>query len=630
MPDIEIKRGYEVLPDNNVRFGIRVTNNSDFIISDVETILDYGEDSFKLEGKMVENLGTIPPTVSRTAKFILRPLGCIHKEEIGATVRYKDHAWNKHTMDIKPKEVHCVCPFLKEKSISRADFLALTNSGYSVENGVNFENITLNKVVDFISHTCKNRLYKVDELSIENGVILYLAGDAVGEKAYYMLTAVVKEYEGLIQVFLRANSDKQHGLNGFLIEIQENLRYLVSSTEAREIGIIKKEHVINIIDSVVQRTTFGGVEGATTVNIEGSLVQRTEFNAVDGRIDDEEHLKKEHKTKETELENARGENEKQKIKSRKNIFMLAIVLGALLVGFLVLAPDLNAASDVQALSQQPEVVTADPIPEVDTAIADPIPEVTLEVVNETVDSIQELSQTSVPSFDQETYTNSVTMEFVLIPAGEFEMGSDLYLGNAENPVHQVKISKSFYMGKYEVTQMQWVELMDNNPSRFRGDDNSPVESVSWNDVQEFIKKLNEKEGTDKYRLPTEAEWEYAARAGTNTQYSFGDDESYLGKYAWYYGNSKDETVPVGQKKPNPMGLYDMHGNVYEWVQDKWHDDYNGAPTDGSAWEIGGSSYRVNRGGSINSNYKDCRSANRDSYGPNSRIGDIGFRLLMEL
>jgi len=145
MPDIEIKRGYEVLPDNNVRFGIRVINNSEYSISDVEVLLDYSDSLFELSGNNVQKLGNIPPTVPRTAKFILKPLGCIHKENIGATVIYKDHQWKKHTIEMKPKEVHCVCPFLKEKSIKRADFLTLSKNGYLEERGVNFEGIDLNR-----------------------------------------------------------------------------------------------------------------------------------------------------------------------------------------------------------------------------------------------------------------------------------------------------------------------------------------------------------------------------------------------------------------------------------------------------------------------------------------------------
>jgi formylglycine-generating enzyme required for sulfatase activity len=162
--------------------------------------------------------------------------------------------------------------------------------------------------------------------------------------------------------------------------------------------------------------------------------------------------------------------------------------------------------------------------------------------------------------------NSIGMEFVKIPAGEFQMGSEEH--SCGNPVHRVNIPEAFYMGKYPVTQKQWKAVMGNNPSHFKGDDR-PVEYVSWYDVLGFVEKLNELEGTDKYRLPSEAEWEYACRAGTTTRYSFGDSEAKLRKYGWYDGNSRRETHPVGKKKPNPWGLYDIHGNVWEWCQDKW-------------------------------------------------------------
>ena len=237
-----------------------------------------------------------------------------------------------------------------------------------------------------------------------------------------------------------------------------------------------------------------------------------------------------------------------------------------------------------------------------------------------------------PAADQEIIINSIGMEFVLIPAGEFKMGSPSDENDGaidEGPVHHVTIRKAFYMGRYEVTQKQWCEVMRDNPSYFKGDD-LPVEDVSWNDVQKFIRKLNKKEGTDRYRLPSEAEWEYACRAGTTTRYSFGDSESRLDNYAWYKDNSGSKTHPVGKMKPNPYGLYDMHGNVYEWVQDKWHSDYDGAPTDGSAWESGDDANRVLRGGSWHNNARYCQSADRNGVIPGAHHAGIGFRLLEEL
>lgn len=235
------------------------------------------------------------------------------------------------------------------------------------------------------------------------------------------------------------------------------------------------------------------------------------------------------------------------------------------------------------------------------------------------------------SATDKTTTNSIGMEFVLIPAGEFKMGSpssEEGRNDREGPVHTVTIEKAYYLGKYEVTQKEWREVMGSNPSNFKGDD-LPVEYVSWNDAQEFVKKLNEKEGTNKYRLPSEAEWEYAVRAGTTTRYSFGDDETDLGNYAWYSSNSGSNTHPVGQKQPNAFGLYDMHGNVWEWVQDLYHSDYDGAPTEGSAWENGVGSDRVFRGGCWNAVAGVCRSAVRYGRDPGFRADGLGFRLLQE-
>lgn len=251
---------------------------------------------------------------------------------------------------------------------------------------------------------------------------------------------------------------------------------------------------------------------------------------------------------------------------------------------------------------------------------------------EETESLPFLADSENPG-NYETFTSPSTgMEFILIPAGEFNMGSpseEKGRFDSESPVHKVTINTSFYLGKSAVTQKQWKIVMDNNPSHFKGE-NRPVEMVSWKDAQEFITKLNEKEGNDKYRLPSEAEWEYACRAGTQTRYFFGDDESKLNEYAWYAGNSGGETHSIGQKKPNSWGFYDMHGNVWEWVQDEWHENYNGAPSDGITWEEGSTLDRVSRGGSWYCNTEFCRSASRFRREAESSLGNLGFRLLREL
>jgi formylglycine-generating enzyme required for sulfatase activity len=203
-----------------------------------------------------------------------------------------------------------------------------------------------------------------------------------------------------------------------------------------------------------------------------------------------------------------------------------------------------------------------------------------------------------------------------IPAGKFMMGSDE--NYREKPIHEVTVN-AFKMGKYPVTQSQYEAVMGTNPSRFSGDPQNPVESVSWSEAQAFCEKLSELIG-QKYRLPTEAEWEYACRAGTQTHYYFGNDEKQLGEYAWYDEHSDFKTHPVGQKKPNNWGLYDMHGNVWERCEDGWHENYQNAPKDGSSWNNNRSQNRVRRGGSWSYNPWYCRSASRSSDDYRRRYG----------
>ena len=239
MHDIEIKRGYEVLPDNNIRFGIRITNISELAISDVEVILDYTESLFKLEGNRMQKIGNIPPSGVRTIEFILKTLGCVKKVNIEALISYRDAKWERQRIDILPKEVHCVCPFLKGKKMQRFEFLKLSSSGHHEETGLNFEGINIGQITALLEQTCKSRHYTVDNFSINDGRILYLASESIGEKAYYLLTALIKEDDGLTKVMLRAISDKPHGLNGFLNETVADLRHVVDTVHsAKEIGVI--------------------------------------------------------------------------------------------------------------------------------------------------------------------------------------------------------------------------------------------------------------------------------------------------------------------------------------------------------------------------------------------------------
>ena len=222
-------------------------------------------------------------------------------------------------------------------------------------------------------------------------------------------------------------------------------------------------------------------------------------------------------------------------------------------------------------------------------------------------------------------------EMVEIPGGSFAMGSNN--GEPEEkPVHSVTITKPFAIGKTEVTQEQWMAVMGgrDNPSYFSGcGDDCPVEQVSWNDVQKFITKLNAKTGKQ-YRLPSEAEWEYACRAGRQQDYCGSDIADNVALNSTTSGTFfVNSTHPVASRQANDFGLYDMSGNVWEWVEDQYHDSYNGAPTDGSAW-FGNSSLRVLRGGSWGSNNKTSRAATRSKFSANFSYWGYGFRLAREL
>ena len=217
----------------------------------------------------------------------------------------------------------------------------------------------------------------------------------------------------------------------------------------------------------------------------------------------------------------------------------------------------------------------------------------------------------------------VTMEFILIRPGSFTMGSDKSAAKDEKPAHKVALTKPFYLGKYEVTQEQWEKVMGTNPSNFKGAKN-PVEKVSYIDCQSFVAKLKEKVPGQTFRLPTEAEWEYACRAGTAGNYCYGDGEGSLAEYAWYNSNASNSTHPVGEKKPNAWGLYDMHGNVWEWCAD-WYGDYPATAVGDPQGSSPGSD-RVVRGGSWGSYAAYCRAASRNFDNPSGTSHGLGLRL----
>ncbi|MDR0841822.1 MAG: formylglycine-generating enzyme family protein [Acidobacteriota bacterium] len=214
---------------------------------------------------------------------------------------------------------------------------------------------------------------------------------------------------------------------------------------------------------------------------------------------------------------------------------------------------------------------------------------------------------------------------VYVRGGTFTMGCTAEQGNDcwddEKPAHEVTV-RDFYIGKHEVTQAEWKAVMGSNPSRFKGD-NLPVEQVSWNDAQEFIRKLSTMTGKN-YRLPTEAEWEYAARGGSQSRGFKYSGSNSIGDVAWYYGNSGNKTHPVGTKRANELGIYDMTGNVWEWAND-WKGGYSSGSQTNPVGPSSGS-LRVNRGGSWYYDARFARVSSRYEYEPGFRIDILGFRL----
>ncbi len=241
---------------------------------------------------------------------------------------------------------------------------------------------------------------------------------------------------------------------------------------------------------------------------------------------------------------------------------------------------------------------------------------------------------SFAGFFPEDLGNSIVLEMVYIPGGTFMMGSpygEEGRQNWESPQHQVTVP-AFFAGKYPITQAQWQAVMGKNRSGFKGE-KRPVENLWWDEAIEFCGKLSQQTGK-KYRLLSEAEWEYACRAGTTTPFHFGETITpELANYQedYCYGNAPqklypEQTTDVGSFPPNAFGLYDMHGNVWEWCSDTRHNSYNGAPTDGSSWETGTNNDRVQRGGSWFSRAVFCRSAYRSMNSVGYSLRDSGFRV----
>jgi formylglycine-generating enzyme required for sulfatase activity len=295
----------------------------------------------------------------------------------------------------------------------------------------------------------------------------------------------------------------------------------------------------------------------------------------------------------------------------------------------------SATEVLAALSNQKTIVIPPPPPQTSQ---NPFQQI-FQFISPPTNPPKPASNTNLNINPQSSFTEDlgkgVKLEMIAIPGGTFLMGSpenEAERLSYESPQHQVTVP-SFFIGKYQLTQAQYQAIMGVNPSSFKGN-NRPVENVSWDDAVTFCKKLNQKTGKN-YRLPSEAEWEYACRAGTKTPFYFGDNittdlVNYDGNYSYKSaakGKYRQQTTDVGTFPPNPFGLYDMHGNVWEWCEDDWHKNYINAPTDGSAWNSRSGSHKLLRGGSWHYVPADCRSAFRFNGFLDSDNNLIGFRVV---
>jgi formylglycine-generating enzyme required for sulfatase activity len=330
-------------------------------------------------------------------------------------------------------------------------------------------------------------------------------------------------------------------------------------------------------------------------------------------------------------------SQKQKNTTRRDFIQtVSLVVG----GAVIAVVGQNLFSGNKNQTSTPKITTSpntpNPTPEPTPKITTPpLQTFSFEVVTtDATGSITNRRNASAKYFTEDL-GNGVLLEMVEIPGGTFMMGSpanEAERGSDENPQRQVTVP-SFSMGKYELTQAQYQAIMGNNPANFKGN-NRPVENVSWDDAVAFCQKLSQRTGK-KYRLPSEAEWEYACRAGTTTPFYFGESitpelVNYDGNYPYASapkGQYRQQTTDVGTFPPNAFGLYDMHGNVLEWCQDDYQENYINAPTDGSASTVLSATYKLLRGGSWDGNARNCRSADRDRNLRDNRYYGYGFRVV---
>ena len=603
-----------------IRLKMSVTNETASVITDVDLDFRYDENTLHIDshepvsyqsknGKIL--LGNIHTGESKSISIFFEPQTCSGSASINCQVTYRDANGQLNSEFMEPKKISVVCPILKTESdinIGRLkEFIEKLPSRdskiYEIQN-----NFDINKLASIAREVVeKHDVRHIRTLHTKDGrecEIWYYGRTKVQQENLVIKLSFRSETQTL-ELF--AATERSEALTGFLAEVGRNLKQnleSISGGRSKIINLSIKDSVIqhsNLLDhcdmsgacssdiivenSLMQHT--GISSGVKTDTLKPSYIENREYKALNKENEELVHLRK-------ELEELRRQREEELLRKQQE--------------------------EKEKLRQEIEQLKKQKMED---------ERIKREKEEERIqkEKIEQNLKRQRKGEEKSKVSNSVRMEFVKIPSGEFLMGSNEYKN--EQPVHKVTIRTPFLLGKYPVTQKQWIKVMGYNPSRFKADD-LPVENVSWDKVQEFIQKLNHTEGIQKYRLPSEAEWEYACRAGTTTRYSFGDDDSKLEDYVWCSKNS-NKTHLVGQKKSNPWGLYDMNGNVWEWCQDKWYGNYDVTPCDGSSWEEGSSSERVIRGGGWrNRNSMNYLSAFRNNYESGKPDSDLGFRVLREL
>ena len=601
-----------------VIYKVKVTNNLKVPIAKILVKPFISSDLFILD-KTSDKIDLLKSGNSRTVTFKLRPQGECGNVEIQGNVSYYDMSEDKEeSISIKSIETAVICPMMKRVEIDQSEWDSIVSTLASVQERTKDVPVGKDELFDIVSDILKDLgMYPVVTKSTERrNVGQFYCEGVKGLRYAVKLEAIGGEHKS--KLILRTYAESQESLIGCYYKVLDEIE--------------TRTDIKRYIDEpmIVQHFQGDYISGGKT-EIKDAIVQRSQIGV--GSIKEEEE-KRVASNLCPECGNVIAlENKSLRCKDCKKSFCQTCeswIEKRLEYEGQRIEIRYPLCEDCYEKSYHKQVEL------INQKITKRKKEERLRTEEERIIRQKEEQERIRLEKDKKKITkrnmieNSIGMILKLIPAGKFLMGSKEE--SKTQPVHEVKISKPFYIGIYPVTQREWHSVMDSNPSNFNGD-TLPVEKVSWIDCQEFIKKLNAKEETSKYRLPTEAEWEYACRAGSTTEYYFGNDEKLLTDYAWFKENSYESTHQVGLKKPNKWGLFDMYGNVFEWCQDNWHDSYEGAPVDGKAWEPGSGKYgpfRVYRGGGWDFAAEWCSSAARCRIIHDYRVAYLGVRLARSL